>query len=104
MARIIFNPAAETHLLQHFQIIFGAHSQPLRLKKFVLRFKFDDPLLKLLADGAECTIQLVRWRNELFRWKKCDDVERFVRVTSQWIKSPDRINLVAEKLKADSFL
>ena len=36
MARIIFNPVAETHFLQHFQIVFGAHSQPLRFKQFVL--------------------------------------------------------------------
>ncbi len=53
MARIIFNPAAETHLLQHLQIVFGAHSQPLRLKKFVLRFEFDDPLLKQSSSGLK---------------------------------------------------
>jgi hypothetical protein len=74
MARIIFNPVAETHFLQHFQIVFSAHSQPLRLKKFILRFEFDDPLLKLFADRAQRTIQLVRGRDELFGWKKCDEV------------------------------
>ena len=74
MARIIFDPVAETHFLQHLQIVFGAHSQPLRFEQFVLRFEFNDPLLKLFADGAQRAIQLVRRRDELFGWKKCDDV------------------------------
>ena len=93
MTRIIFNTVAETHFLQHLQIVFGAHSQSLRFEQFVLRFKVNDALLKLFADGAQRTIQLVRRRDELFGWKKCDDVERFVRVTGQRIESPDRINL-----------
>ena len=30
MARVIFNPVAEPHFLQHLQIVFRAHPQPLR--------------------------------------------------------------------------
>ena len=101
MSSIIFNSVAETHFLQHLQIVFGAHSQPLRFKKFVLRFEFDDPLLKLFADGAQRAIQLVCRGYELFGGKKCNHVERFVRMTGQRIKSPDRINLVTEKLNAN---
>ena len=36
MARIILDPVAETHFLQHLQVVFGAHSQSLRLKQFIL--------------------------------------------------------------------
>ena len=81
VARIIFNPIAEPHFLQHFQVVLRAHAQPLRLQQFVLRFEFDDALLKLLTNGAQRAIQLVRRGHELFRRKKCDDIERFVRMT-----------------------
>ena len=37
MARVIFDPVTESHFLQHFQIVFSAHSQALRFQKFVLR-------------------------------------------------------------------
>src|SRR5215831_20760002 len=104
MARIIFNPVTETHFLQHLQIVFGAHSQPLRLEKFVLGFEFNDALLKLFTNGAQRAIELVRRRYELFGWKKCYNVERFVRVTCQRIEPADRVNFVAEKLQPDSFL
>ena len=74
MSRIIFNPVAETHFLQHLQIVFRAHSQPLRLEQFVLGFEFNDALLELFTYGAQRAIQLVRRRHELFGWKKCDDI------------------------------
>jgi len=32
MAGIIFDPVAESHLLQHFEIVLGAHLQPLRFQ------------------------------------------------------------------------
>src|SRR4029077_17544468 len=66
-------------------------------------FKVNDPLLKFFADGAQRTIQFVRGSYELLGGKKCYDVERFACVTRQRIKSPDFINLVTEKLEADSF-
>src|SRR5205823_7858610 len=71
MARIIFNPVAETHFLQHFQIVFGAHSQPLRFKQFVLRFELDDPLFKFLDReerrvGKECRS----------RWWRCHEKKK----------------------------
>src|SRR5262249_9806649 len=68
------------------------------------RFEFDDALLKLFANGAQRAIQLVRRRYELFRRKKCDHVERFVRMTCQWVEPPDCINFVTEKFESDSFL
>ena len=70
MPRIIFDPIAEAHLLQHLQVILGAHAQPLRLEKFVLRFQFSDASLKFFADGAQRAIQFVRRGHELFCRKK----------------------------------
>ena len=39
MARVILDPVAEPHLLQHLEIVFGAHLQPLRFEQFALRFE-----------------------------------------------------------------
>ena len=103
MARIILDPVAEPHLLQHFQVVFRAHPQALCFQQLVLRFQFDDALLKLLANGAQRAIEFVRRSHELFCRKKCDDIQRFVRVTGQRVEPPDRIDFVAEELEANSF-
>src|SRR6476660_3739465 len=103
MARIILNAVAEAHFLQHFQIVFSAHPQPLRFEKLILRLEFDDALLKFLPDRTQRAIEFVRRSYELFCREKSDHAQRFVRVTGQWIEPPDRINLVAEKLEPNSF-
>ena len=56
MSGIIFDPIAEAHLLQHLQIVFGAHAQPLCFEKFVLPFKIDDSLFQFFADGSQGAI------------------------------------------------
>jgi len=104
VARVVFNPTTEPHFLQHLQVVLRAHAQPLRLQQFVLRFEFDDALLKLITNRAQRAIQLVRWGHELFRRKECDDIERFVRVTCQGVEPLDCIDFVTEKFQPDSFL
>ena len=39
MPRVVLDPAAEAHFLQHFEIVFCAHLQPLRFEQFALRFE-----------------------------------------------------------------
>ena len=47
MPRVILDPVAEAHLLQHLEIVFGAHFQALRFEQFALRFELNDPLVEL---------------------------------------------------------
>ena len=56
MTRIIFNPVAEPHFLQHFEIVLRAHFQPLRFKEFSLGFKVDNARFELFANGTKCSI------------------------------------------------
>jgi len=53
MPRIIFDPVAEAHFLQHFEVVLGAHAQSLRFEKLVLRFKIDNSLFQFFADGSQ---------------------------------------------------
>src|SRR5216110_166329 len=57
MTRIIFNPVAEAHFLQHFEIVLRAHFQPLGFEKFVLRFQHFDSIFQLRAKRAQRSIR-----------------------------------------------
>ena len=81
MPRIVFNPVAEAHFLQHFEIVLRAHFQPLGFEKFVLRFQHFDSIFQLRANRAQRSIQFVRRCHELFRRIERDHTKRFTRVT-----------------------
>ena len=70
MARVILDAVAETHFLQHLEIVFGAHFQALRFEQSALRFEHDDAVVEFVANRGERAIQLVRRRDELFRRDK----------------------------------
>ena len=104
MARIIFDPVAKPHLLQHLEIVLRPHFQPLGLEQLALRFQFHDPVIELVSDRGEGAIQFVRRRHELFRRIKRDHAQPFVGMAGQRIEPRDRVDLVAEKLQPDRFL
>ena len=103
MPRIVLDPAAEAHFLQHFEIVFGAHLQPLGFEQFALRLEVDDAVIKLVSDRRERVVQFVSRRHKLFRWIKCNHAERFVGVAGERIEARDRIHFVAEKLETNRF-
>ena len=70
VSRIIFDPTAKAHLLQHLEIIFRAHFQALRFEQSPLRLELHDPLVELGPNRPEGAVQLVSRRDELFRRKK----------------------------------
>ena len=104
MPRIIFDAVAKAHLLQHFEIVFGAHAQPLRFEQLGLRFKIDNAMFELVANGTERAIEFVGRGDELFRWIKRDDAERFMGVAGEGIEARDGVEFVAEKFEPDRFL
>ena len=103
MPRIIFDSVAKTHLLQHFEIVFGANAKSLRFEKFVLRFQHFNPVLQFDPDRLQRAIQFVGGRDELFRGEKCNYAKRFARVSGQRIESGDRIDLISEEFKSHRF-
>ena len=73
MPRIIFDPVAKSHLLQHLEIVLGAHFQPLRFEQLRLRFELDDAMRRARSRiERKRAIQLVRRRDELLRRIKRD--------------------------------
>ena len=55
MSRVIFNPLAETDLIEHFQVKLGALLDTLRLDQFVIANEVIDALLQLLLDRLDGT-------------------------------------------------
>ena len=103
MAGVIFNAIAKAHLLQHFQVVFSADSEPLRFEQFVLRLEQLDPIFQLGANRAQCAVQLVRRSDELLGGIKSDHAERFMRVTGERLKTRDCFDLIAEELDPHRF-
>ena len=56
MPRIIFDAITEAHFLKHFEIVLGAHAEPLRFEKFVLRLERFDPVFQLGANGTQSAV------------------------------------------------
>ena len=67
MARVVFDPLAEAHLLHHLDVIVGAHPQPLGLDQLAFLLELGDPRVGLLADLDDRFLHLVRRRDELLR-------------------------------------
>ena len=105
MPRVIFDSVAESHFLQHFEIVFGPHPQPLRFEQVC----FAIPVRRCAASSSsrivrKRAIQFVRRRDELFGRIKRNHAQRLVRVTGQRIEPRDRIDFVAEEFDADRLL
>ena len=65
--RVVFDPAAEAHLLHHLEVVFRAHLDALRLEQLPVLFEDDDPLIQLLADRRRSPCAACRRRHELLR-------------------------------------
>ena len=103
MARIIFDAVAKAHFLQHFEIVLGAHPQPLRFEQLRLRLQLDNTFLELFTDRAQRAIEFVRRSNELFRRIKCKHGQRFVGMAGEGIEAGNRVELVAEEFEPNCF-
>ena len=102
--RVVFDAAAKSHLLHHFEIVFRALLDALRLDQLPARLELGDPLFHFLADRAERAPQLVGGRDELFRRVKRHDRKLLVRAPGERIEPRDAVDLVAEKLHPDRLL
>ena len=56
VARVVFDPVAKAHLLQHFQIVLGANPEPLGFEQFVLRLEHFDPVFQFGANGLQSAV------------------------------------------------
>src|SRR5205814_9316978 len=56
-ARIVLDPGAVADLVQHFDVVLGAHLEPLRLEELPLGPEFRQALLQLLADQPHALLE-----------------------------------------------
>jgi hypothetical protein len=56
MPRIVLDAVAESHLLQHLEVVFGPHLQPLRFEQSALRLELHDALVEFVPNRGERAI------------------------------------------------
>src|ERR1700761_8511475 len=104
MSGVIFDAAAEAHLLHHFEVEFRAHLNPLRFKKLSMRLKPFDLVVEFFANGSKRSLHFVVRGHELLCRIKDEPVEFFQGLPGQRIEACDQINFITEKFDADRFL
>ena len=98
MARVVFDPLAEAHLLHHLDVVVGAHPQPLGLDQLAFLLELSDPPVGFLADLDDRLLHLVRRRDELLGREKGVLVDLVDDLAGQRVHRADAIDLVAEEL------
>ena len=58
MARVVLNPRAEAHRLDHFQVVVRAHFQSLRFEELAFLLELLQSLAQFVLDSADCPIKL----------------------------------------------
>ena len=104
MARVVLNAIAEAHLLHHFQVVGGAHTQTLRLQQLALRFESLQALAQLILNGGNSLRHALRAGNVV----ACgEDIHFFFLanyLAGQRVQGVNRLNLITEELDADRVL
>ena len=104
MARVVLNAIAEAHLLHHFQVVGGAHTQTLRLQQLALRFESLQALAQLILNGGNSLRHTLRASNIV----ACgEDVHLFFfanHLAGQRVQGVNRLNLITEELDANRVL
>ena len=101
MARVVLDPRAEAHRLDHFQVVIRAHLQALRFEKLAFLLELLQSLAQLVLDGADCPIKL---RTCGYVVGSGPDGKRFVLVeylARDVVDLGDRLNLVTPELHAN---
>ena len=102
MTRIIFNSRTEAHLLHHFQIVFGAHLEPLCFQQLALRFKRGNPLPELLTNRENRPLHFLGRRHELFAGVHGYTGQSLVSFACQRLEASNPLDLVSKELDAQS--
>ena len=104
VARIVFDPGAETHFFHHLEVELGAHFEALGFEEFALRLELGEASVEFGADGAEGAPEFVLRGDELFGGENGQAGDGFIDVAGQRIEEADAVDVVAEEFHADGFL
>src|SRR5690625_648897 len=100
--RIVLDTRTGTNLPHHFDVVSGAHTQALRLQQFALLLELLQAFGKLFFDAGDRTFHPLGTRN-VVRGREHENLALLTNgVASQGVQRLNAIDLVAEKLNADS--
>ena len=95
VARVILDPVAKAHLLQHLEVVLGAHFQALRLEQFPLRLEL------AIRWSSSVRIEVSARFNLSAGVTNCLAGKKVISLTTRalaghWIKTGDGIDLIAK--------
>src|SRR5437868_10972815 len=99
-ARVVLDPVAEAELLQHLEVVLRALPQSVRLEQLVLRLQLLEPLLELVADLVDSTLDRRLRRHVLRRRPDREVVELREDLPAEGVEVRDLLDLVAEERDA----
>ncbi len=104
VTRVVLDAVAEPDLLHHLDVERGAHTQPLRFKKFALTLELAQPLGELFFDRHDSALHGVGTRRIVGCGENRHCIEPADDVTGERVQRVDRLDLVAKHLDTDGVL
>ena len=104
MARVVLDPRAEAHRLDHFQVVIRAHLQALRFEKLAFLLELLQSLAQFVLDGTDCPIKLRTCGNVVGSGpdgKRLVFVEHLARDV---VDLGDRLHLIAPEFHANGIV
>ncbi|CRK52076.1 hypothetical protein RHCRD62_30740 [Rhodococcus sp. RD6.2] len=100
VTRIVLDSRAEADLLDHLEVVIGAHPQPLRLQQLAPILQIGEALLELRLDVAHRALHPFRPRDVVGGREDAQRVDLPDDVTGQRVQVVQGLDLVTEELDA----
>lgn len=101
MAGVVLDARAEPDLPHHFDVVVGAHPQPLRLQQLALALKLGESLGEFFLDGRDGMRHPLRTGDVMGSGKDPQRVDLADNLAGQRVQIVQRLDLVAEELDAN---
>src|SRR5690606_31266395 len=101
MTRVVLDARARADLEQHLDVEVRALLQALRLEQLPRSAQLEQPLLQLLPDPHDCTLDRAPLRHEVRRRIDRGTVQPYDRLARERIEARDPLDLATEQLDPD---
>src|SRR5699024_702719 len=100
LPRVVLDTRAKADLLNHFQIIFGAHAQALGLQQFAAVFYIRQTLGQLFLDGLHGFFHPLRAGNIVRGRENAQLIDLLQGIAGHGVDVVQRINIISKELNA----
>ena len=98
MARVVLDPVAEAHFLQHLEVVVRPHPDALRLEVLAVLLEERHALVQFPADRRDGRLQLAAARHVLISRIQIELVQRAQHLAGERIELAQCVHVVAEEL------